>query len=402
MVGPIYLDNNATTRIDPRVADAMAEAIGQGYANPASQHEPGRRARRALEAARRRVGELVGARMGGRDPDRVIFTSGGTEANHLAIRGLALAASPHHLGLASDLPPAATGSPPTVLVSPIEHPSLLAAAESLIPLGWHVAKLEVNSDGRVDPPQLSRQLTAQTRLVSVMLGNNETGVLQSVKELASICRAAGVLFHTDAIQGVGKIDVNFADLGVDAMSLTAHKFHGPPGIGGLVIGPHLPIVPQLGGGFQQQGLRGGTEPVVLAIGFAAALELWHSQRQERLARMSTLRDQFEREITSQVDSALIVGGSAPRLPHTSNIAFRGLDRQALAMALDLEGVACSTGSACASGSSEPSPVLLAMGCDEQVVRGALRFSLGADTRSAEVVEAARRISKVCKQLRQAK
>jgi cysteine desulfurase len=390
MDDPIYLDNNATTHLHPRVARLMAAGMAVGYANPASQHDPGRRARRSLELSRRRVGEILGARMGGRDPDRVVFTSGGTEANHLAIRGLALAAPP------------STDGPLEMVVSAVEHPSLLAAADSLIPLGWQVTRLSVDRHGVVDPEELRRLISPRTRLVSVMLGNNETGVLQPVAQLASLCRAHGVLFHTDAVQGVGKIDVDFAALDVDALSFTAHKFHGPVGIGGLILRGTVPITPQLTGGFQQQGLRAGTEPLILVLGLTAALELWHQRGQKRTPRLARLRDKFEREVTSRIPEVTIVAKDVARLPHTSNIAFRGFDRQALMMALDQHGVACSTGSACASGSSEPSPVLLAMGCDEELIGGSLRFSLGADTTRDEIVEAARRISRVCNQLRQAK
>ncbi len=386
----IYLDNNATAFLHPRVARAMEAGMVVRYANPASQHDLGRRARRTLELLRTRAAELLGARSGGREPDRLIFTSGGTEANHLAIRGLALAASPSPEG------------PPEVIVSAVEHPSLLAAADSLSPLGWQVTRLGVDRQGVVDPEELRRLINPRTRLVSVMLGNNETGVLQPVAQLASLCRAHGVLFHTDAVQGVGKIEVDFAGLEVDALSFTAHKLHGPVGIGGLVLRGDVPIAPQLTGGFQQQGLRAGTESLVLVIGFTTALELWHERRHKRPARLRRLRDGFEHEVTSRVDNSEVVGGEVPRLPHTSNIAFRGLDRQALMMALDQAGIACSTGSACASGSSEPSPVLLAMGCDQEVVEGSLRFSFATDTSQYEVVEAARRISRVCNQLRQAK
>jgi cysteine desulfurase len=386
----IYLDNNATTRMAPQVADAMAEALRAGYANPASQHEEGRRARRVLENARQRIGELLGAQMTGREPDRVILTSGGTEANHLAVRGIASSRVAAQNG----------GSP--VVVSAIEHPSLLAAAQSLAATGCAVLQAPADRQGVVDLDWLAASISPATPLVSVMLGNNETGVLQPVARIARLCRAAGIPMHTDAVQAVGKIDVSFAELGVDAMSVAPHKFHGPVGIGALVVRPQVPLAPQLEGGFQQQGLRAGTEGVALAVGFRAALELWHDEREERLSRMRGLRDQFERDIVAELTHAMVIGAGAERLPGTANIAFRGLDRQALVMALDLAGIACSTGSACASGSSEPSPVLLAMGCDEDVIGGSIRLSLGADTTAAEISEATRRILRVCKQLGQAK
>jgi cysteine desulfurase len=238
----------------------------------------------------------------------------------------------------------------------------------------------------------------QTRLVSLMLGNNETGVLQPVAEAARMCQLRGIPLHTDAVQVVGKLPVNFRELGVAALSCTAHKFHGHQGIGALLVRHGVGIEPQMHGGFQQAGLRPGTEPVALAVGMHVALRLWHNERHERASRMAKLRDQLERRILAGVRNSQVVGADAPRLPHTSNIAFVGYDRQALFMALDLAGVACSTGSACASGSSEPSHVLVSMGCPEGVIRGSLRFSLGAFTTDAEIDEASERIMKACNHL----
>ncbi len=264
--------------------------------------------------------------------------------------------------------------------------------------GWQVDRLGVDRHGLVDPEELKSLLSPDTRLVSVMLGNNETGVLQPIAQLAAICRSLGVPFHTDAAQAVGKIDVQFGELGVTALSLSPHKFHGPRGIGGLLLRKGAQILPQLLGGHQQAGLRSGTESVALACGLHVALEQWHGEAADRTARMTQLRDRLEQQILAGAANATLVGGEADRLPHTSNIAFVGLDRQAMVMALDLAGVACSTGSACASGSSEPSPVLLAMGCEAEVVAGSIRFSLGATTTLAEIDEASRRILLVYKQL----
>jgi cysteine desulfurase len=390
MNSPLYLDNNATTRTAPEVVDAMAAALRQRYANPASQHQAGRRARRVIEQARERVGELLGANMAGRHPDRVIFTSGGTEANWLALRGLALAR------------PRSEGRIPHVVVSAVEHPSLLAAGESLARDGWRVTHAGVDREGVVGVDQLVASLNADTQLVSVMLGNNETGVIQPVAEIARVCRERGIAIHTDAVQAVGKIDVSFSQLGVDALTFAPHKFHGPVGIGALVVRGDVPLAPQLGGGFQQQGFRAGTESVPLVEGLRVALELWASERDTRTRRLAELRDTFERQILADLPYAEVVGAGAERLPHTSNIALRGLDRRALVMAFDQAGIACSTGSACASGSSEPSPVLVAMGCDPEVIAGSIRLSWGADSKIEEVAEAARRISNICNQLRRAK
>jgi cysteine desulfurase len=378
-MAPIYLDHNATTPLAPAVAEAMAEVWAGGPGNAASQHGFGRNARHMLETAREGIAELLGAKVSGMDADRLIFTSGGTEANHLALRGLA-------------------GTRGHLVTSSIEHPSVLITAEQLAKEGWLVDRLPADSQGVVQIDPLNDVLRLETRLVSLMFGNNETGVLQGVAEAARICEQRGVPLHTDAVQVVGKLPVHFRELGVAALSCTAHKFHGPQGIGALLVRHGIAIEPQMYGGFQQAGLRPGTEPVALAVGMHTALQQWHHERNERAARMAQLRDRFERQIVSGVRHAEVIGEHARRLPHTSNIAFVGRDRQALFMAIDLVGVACSTGSACASGSSEPSHVLVAMGCSEGAVRGSLRFSLGAFTTAAEVDEAAARIVKACNDL----
>jgi cysteine desulfurase len=238
-------------------------------------------------------------------------------------------------------------------------------------------------------------------LASIMLASNETGVLQPIAEAAAICRRHGVLLHTDATQVVGKLPVNFTELGVDALTATAHKFHGPLGVGILLLRHGVQLAPTMHGGFQQAGLRPGTESVALAIGMLTAIELWQREADARRERMTMLRDRFERAIRTGWPAAFVIGDQSPRLPHTSNIALVGLNRQALVMALDLAGVACSSGSACASGSSEPSPTLLAMGLPEEQISASVRFSLGASTTAAEIDEAARRILNVCNNLRRA-
>jgi cysteine desulfurase len=399
---PIYLDHNATTPLLPEVADAIREAALRYVGNPASQHEPGRQARRALETARRRVAELLGAA----SDDRVIFTSGGTEANNLALMGLGRDATslggqprPSLVGASATLDGGAKPDAPHLVISALEHPSVTRTAEHLAAQGWRVDRLPVDSSGVVHVAALEPLLRPCTRLVSVMLASNETGVLQPVAEIAAICRAHGVPVHTDATQVVGKLSVDFAGLGVDALTFTAHKFHGPPGVGALLVRRGTTLASSLHGGFQQAGLRPGTESVALAIGLATALELWSQEADARRERMTLLRDSLERQLLAGDPRAVVIGAAASRLPHTSNIAFRGLDRQALVMALDLAGVACSTGSACASGSSEPSPALVAMGLPEEQVSSSLRFSLGATTTAAEVDEAARRILSVVNRLR---
>ncbi|MGB6043088.1 MAG: cysteine desulfurase family protein [Pirellulales bacterium] len=377
----IYLDHNATTPLDLRVAEAMWACASQHVANPASQHSQGQAARRALEDARHQIALHLGAGIEGNNADQLIFTSGATEANNLALRGLA-------------------GQPPgRIIISSIEHPSVAGTAEYLQKIGFDLVRLPVDANGVVQPDALDDLLTPDTRLVSVMLGNNETGVLQPVQELARRCSSTGVRLHTDAVQVAAKLPVDVHQLGVAALTLTAHKFHGPPGIGALVLSHGTKIAPLMFGGFQQGGLRPGTESVVLATGMLVAMDLWEAERQSRIARIGQLRDRLEQLLLDQIPEAVVHGSQVVRLPHTSCLSFPGLDRQALLMALDIEGVACSTGSACASGSSEPSPVLLAMGCDEALVESALRFSLGASTTAEMVDEAARRILLVLSSLR---
>ncbi|MCA9270803.1 MAG: cysteine desulfurase [Planctomycetales bacterium] len=383
----IYLDYNSTSPIDPRVAAAMAECYAQGFANPASQHTPGRAARRRLEEAREGITELLGAKTTGMDADQVIFTSGGTEANNLALFGLAGA------------------SPGRVVVSSIEHPSVLAAAAELARRGWQVDYLPASSDGVCCLDQARALLAQPAALVSLMLANNETGVVQPVAEVAALAHSAGALVHTDAAQAAAKLPVDFRRLGVSAMSLAAHKFHGPRGVGALVLRHGAALRPLMFGGFQQAALRPGTEDVALAVGMHTALRLWLAEAAERTARLTSLRDRFESHLASAGAGNVaavnieILGAPQDRLPQTSCVSFPGLERQALVMALDLAGVACSTGSACASGSSEPSHVLTAMGCSAAVISGAVRFSFGDPLTAADVDEAARRILSVVNKLR---
>ncbi len=362
----------------------MSECDRAGYANPASQHAFGRVARQALEDARDRIACLLGADLTHANASRLIFTSGGTESNNLALLGLA-------------------GDPPgNLVVSAIEHPSVMRAAEYLATRGFEVRHARVDRLGVLDMDHFAALLDDDTRLASVMLANNETGVIQPVKQAAEICARREIPFHTDAVQVVGKLPVDFTSLGVSALSFAAHKFHGPRGIGGLLLRPDVEIRPILFGGFQQLGLRPGTESVSLAVGLCRALELWHDEADDRRLRMTALRDRLESTILAGISDAVVVGRDAERVPHTSNMAFPGLDRQAILMALDMAGVACSTGSACASGSSEPSPTLLAMGCEKSIVEGSIRISLGALTTVIEIDESARRILRVIKTLRKAK
>ncbi len=389
---PINLDHNATTPLAPTVAEAMAAAERDFPGNPASQHQLGRAARSQLEQIRERIGAILGLHLVDRTAaaDRLIFTSGATEANNLVLRGLA------------------GNEPATILVSAIEHPSVLLAAEALAEAGHQIERIPVDGAGRVQLAALEKLLTDRAdgltvgppiRLVSVMLGNHETGVLQPIRDIATLCTAHGIPLHTDASQAVGKIPVDFRDLGAGAMTLSAHKFHGPRGIGAVLLRQDIPLSPLLFGGPQQQGLRPGTESLALPAGMLAALEAAEEDT-TATERMAQLRNDFEGEITAAAPEVTVIGQDADRLPHVSCLAFEPLDRQALFLALDLAGVVCSTGSACESGSSEPSPVLAEMGCRPGQINSALRFSLGRLTQAQEMAQAASRILPIYKDLRE--
>jgi len=377
----IYLDNNATTPMLPEVASAIADCHARLYANPASQHQSGRRSRQVLDEAREGIAEILGAHLGGKCGDRLVFTSGGTESNNLAIRGL-------------------NGSRAgQIVISPVEHPSISATANECARQGCPVSRLTVDKNGRVDPVQLDEFLSRTTRLVSVTAANHETGVLQPLPEIAARCHTAGVPLHTDAVQRVGKLPTDFGRLGVAALSVSGHKFHGPVGIGALLLRHDVKLLPLVHGGSQQLRLRPGTEPVALAVGMFRALQVWQQNAEQHLDRVTRLRDRLEAALVREIPELVINGSGALRLPQTSNMAFPGLDRQAVVMALDLAGIACSTGSACASGSRQPSATLQAMQSSQSIIDGSVRFSLSGLSTEAEIDEAATRIVKVFKKLR---
>jgi cysteine desulfurase len=392
----IYLDFNSTTPIDPEVANTVASYYQQGFLNPASQHREGQRARRELEKLRTKIIGFLGGKNSGMEADQLVVTSGGTEANNLALIGLATHAA-GKLNLTGQDSQDAKGR---VIVSSIEHPSVIGAAEALQRMGYKTEFLEVDQNGVADLEHLKGLLDSNTKLpvlvVSLMLANNETGVIQPVSEAAALCRERSILFHTDAVQAVGKTNddfANFSRLNVDAMTFTAHKLHGPRGIGGLLLQHGVSIDPILFGGFQQMAMRPGTEDVALMAGMCKAIEL-ALRDSERAQRMSTLRRQLEDGLRSRHPELNINGESASRLPHTSNVSFPGVDRQEFLMAADFAGLAISTGSACASGSSEFSPVLLAMKADHDIVQGSIRISIGATTTSQEIETAIERICRI--------
>ena len=372
MTAMLYLDHAATTPTLPEAWEAMRPFAAEHFGNPASAHAAGRRARQALEDARERVARCLDA-----SPDEVVFTSGATEANNLALFGLA-------------------GSPPGhVLASPIEHPCVTEPLKQLAARGFAVEYLPVERDGIVSVDTFRQRLRPDTRLAVVMFVNHETGAVQPVGELAAMAR---VPFHTDAAQAVGKVAVSFRDLGVTNLSLSAHKFGGPKGVGALLVRHGTRLAPQLFGGHQQQGRRPGTEPVALAVGLAVALEIATDRLAEAHESMRHNRDRFVDRLRATCPP-VVVNSPADEAPYIVNVSFPGCRADLLLMKLDLAGVACSTGSACSSGSLLPSPVLRAMGVPDDVLRSAMRFSLGPGTTAAELAEAAGRIAGCVNRLR---
>jgi len=377
----IYLDNNATTRIAPEVVQAMTEVWKGPAANPASQHHAGQQARRQLDFCRQEILKAVGADTVGLSADRCLFTSGGTEANNLALFGLSTKEK-------------------TILVSPIEHPSITSAAAFLWSTNHDVQYLKVDDRGVVCLEDLEQRLQSNSvGLVCVMAANNETGVIQPVEKIARLVHHYGARIHCDAVQMFGKVPFSFTDSTVDSLSISCHKFHGPVGIGGLVLKKNLPLRPMFFGGHQQDGFRPGTENLGLATGFRVAVELFQKDLPERSKRMETLRNRLENELKGRFPEIVINGQQADRLPHTSNISFIGLDRQAFLLAADFNDLCLSTGSACSSGSSEPSPVLVAMGCSKEVIDSSIRFSLAADTTDQEIQTAIEKIVSICQNLK---
>lgn len=360
----IYLDHNATTPLDPRVREAMAPFLDQHFGNASSLHRYGRLARNAVDGARVQVAALCGA-----EPGQVVFTSGGTEADNLALSGALADAAPARL-----------------LVSAVEHSAVLEPAKRLARRGIGVELLPVDAHCRLDLAALEAALGAAAprgpvRLVSVMLANNETGVLQDIPRIAALCRAAGALLHVDAVQATGKLPLDLAALGAHLLSLSAHKMGGPKGAGALVVDRALALEPLIAGGGQEHGLRGGTEPVAQLVGFGAAAELAQAELPERTARLRALRDRLEAAL-GRIPGGTAIAAAAERLPNTVQFALPGFDGTALVMALDRKGFAVATGSACHSG--RPSHVLAAMGLPEPVARGAIRVSLGPSNTAAEV------------------
>lgn len=366
----IYLDNSATTRVDDDVVEAMLPYFSNDYGNASSTHQWGQAARQAIEEARGQVARLINAQ-----PAEITFVSGGTESDNLAIKGIAEANAERGRH---------------IITSQIEHPAVLAVCGHLEKLGWSVTYLPVYSEGIVRIDDLRAALTDETVLISIMLANNEIGTLQPLSEIGALVRERRergqrhLFLHSDAVQGVGKVAIDVRELGVDLLSFTAHKFHGPKGIGVLYLRRGVRVVSQTHGGHHERDRRAGTESVPLIVGLGKAAEMAGEHLENRAAGMKQLRDHLEAELFRTIPGISRNGEGERRLPNIANFTFEHVEGEGLQISLDLKGIAVSTGSACSSGSLEPSHVLTAIGLDHQAGHGTLRFSLSKDTTRAEI------------------
>ena len=375
----VYLDHSATTPVRPEVLAAMLPYFGADAGNASSLHMAGQRAKRALEESRQTVARVLGAQ-----PREIYFTSGGTESDNQAIIGVAQAL--RHKGR-------------HLITSAIEHHAVLNTCHYLEGQGFEVTVLPVDRYGLVDLDQLRASLRDDTILVSIMLANNEVGTVEPVAEITRIAHERGVLVHTDAVQAMAKMPVRIPELGVDLLSLTAHKFCGPKGVGVLYVRQGAPLVPLFYGGHQESALRPGTQNIPGIVGLAMALRLAHNELDREPARLTTLRDRLQADILARIPDAQVNGHPTARLGNILNISLGQVDGEALLMALDIKGVAVSTGSACNAGSAEPSHVLTAMGVEPSYIRGSLRFSLGHSTTEDDIAYALEALVEVVERLR---
>ena len=365
----VYLDHSATTPIDPRVLAAMMPYLTENYGNASSVHLFGQQARSAVDKSRRQIASLIGAR-----PNEIVFTSGGTEANNLAIRGVCEAAEAHGRH---------------IIASAIEHPSVRGPIDQLEKRGWEVTRLPVYDDGIVRVKDVRDAIRPNTTLISVMLANNEIGTIQPVVETGALVRERRngqqhLWFHTDAVQAAGRIPIGVDALGCDLLTLSAHKMYAPKGAGALFVRRGVRLSAQNVGGHQERERRAGTEPVANIVGFGVAAELAKQEISDRNEHTRRLRDRFESGVSERIEDIVFNGKREQRLSHVSNISFRFIEGEGLLIHLDLQGVAVSTGSACSSGTLEPSPVIRALGRDEELARGAIRFSFGKDNTEEDV------------------
>ena len=375
---PIYLDNNATTQLDPAVIEEMLPFLTDYYGNPSSGYAFAAKARKAVDHARERLASLLGC-----EPSEIVFTSGGTESNNAAIHS-ALQFEPHGKHL---------------VTSAVEHSAVLRPCQNLIKRGCHVTFLGVDRDGAVDLGELEAAIRPETALVSMMWANNETGVLFPVEKIAAICREKGVLFHTDAVQAVGKIPICLHDTAINFVSLSAHKFHGPKGVGALYMNRRSRFHPLIAGGGQENGRRGGTENVASIAGLGKAAERAAEYLSQAKAHVHSMRDRFEKAILEKVRGASVNGAGAVRVPNTSSFSFEGIESPAALLLLDRHRICCSAGSACRTGSQEASHVLRAMDPGGDGARRSLRFSFGRFNTEAQVDGAIEIVPKVIEKLR---
>jgi cysteine desulfurase len=385
----VYLDHNATTAVEPEVLEAILPYLSGEYGNAASIHTFGQKARAAVETAREQVAPLIGAR-----PQEIVFTSGGTEADNHAIFGVAqpfMAALRDTNGVASSK---------HIITTAIEHEAVLNTCQALEKRGVAVTYLPVDRQGLVSAEALREALRKETVLISVMHANNELGTVQPLEEIGRIAADADVYFHTDAVQSAGKLPIDVNALRLDLLSLSGHKFYAPKGIGALYIRGGTRLQQLLYGGHHQRGFRPGTENVAGIVGLGKAAELGEKLLAEDTRRVSALRDRLEQGLLSRVPHSHANGAPAPRTPNTTNITFPGIEGEALVIALDLKGLACSTGAACSSGAVEPSHVLTAIGLSPEEARASLRFSLGRHTTPAEIDFALQIVPAAVEQLRE--
>lgn len=375
----IYLDNNATTQIAKEVFREMLPYLNEKYANPSSAHRFGMEVAKKLDEARERVADFLGAE----DPSEVLFTSGGTESNNAAIRGV-LEALPNRRHL---------------ITTQAEHPSILETVDELERKGYRVTRLPVNREGELEPGELEDLISEEIALVSVMAANNETGVIFPVDQIARIVKRRNVLLHVDAVQAVGKVPTDVRASGIDLLSLSGHKLHGPKGIGALYVRKKTPWKRWMFGGHQEGNRRGGTENVASAIGLGKACELASVFLKEERSRLQGLRDRLEQELLRRIPGVSVIGASKNRVPQTTHLSFDGVEGEALMMALSEEGIYVSTGAACTAGSLDPSHVLLAMGLSEEQARSAVRFSLSRYTTEDEIDQTLRAVETLVARLR---
>ncbi|HMF57184.1 MAG TPA: cysteine desulfurase family protein [Pyrinomonadaceae bacterium] len=366
----VYLDNSATTPVDPRVLSAMLPFLTEKFGNASSVHFFGQEARAAVDRARREIASLISAK-----PNEIVLLSGGTEANNLAVRGLCESAEAHGRH---------------IITTEIERPSTRGICEAMEKRGWEITRLPVYDDGIVRVEDVRNAIRTDTVLISVMLANNEIGTIQPVEEIGALVRDeresgnSHLWLHTDAVQAAGRIPVNVEALSCDLLSLSAHKIYAPKGVGALYIRRGVRILPQTVGGHQERERRAGTESVASEVAFGEAARLARLEMQERIEHTRKLRDRFESGVVERIGDIVFNGERDKRLPHLSNISFRFIEGEGLLINLDLQGVAVSTGSACSSGSLEPSPVIRALGRNDELARGSIRFSFGKDNTDEDV------------------